>query len=96
MSDDDEIIRLKALLTRVATAAYHDKLIASVGQYPGETKFYAHLAVPDRDGRGVDGDGVTAIEALRNLRNALRSELVRRRDECDKAIAMLEGGGDDG
>lgn len=87
MSDESEIIRLETILQCAAMTAFRtDRLSAHVVQYPSGTHCGATIALA---GERIDGKGTTPLEALRNLRDKLRAELVRCRDELNAAIAML-------
>lgn len=89
MSDDDEIVRLETMLLKAATTLL-GKYLVTLGCYEHRFGWNAYLAA--RGDCLVDGDNVNAatkLEALCNLRDVLRKELVRRRDEHNAAIAML-------
>lgn len=91
MSDESEVVRLETTLQCAAMTAFRVSMLsAHVAQYPSGSRWGASIAL---SGKSIDGEGATPLEALRDLRDTLREELVRRRDAQTAAIKMLEEGG---
>ncbi len=88
MSDESEIVRLETRLQcAVMTAFRVGRLSAHVVPFPSGAMHCARIGLSEAS--DIEGKGATLLEAVCDLRDKLRAELVRRRDEHNAAIAML-------